>query len=55
MADTLCDANNPALAPVTAGDLEVLKKADDVIGEESVRTSIRVHPVLFISDTLALS
>ena len=38
MADTLCDANNPALAP--ADDLEILKKADDVVGEASVVQSV---------------
>ena len=33
MADTLCDANNPALGP--AVDLEILKKAEDAVGEEA--------------------
>ena len=43
MADTLCDANNPALAP--ADDLDILKKADDVIGEASVCQSVAASHV----------
>ena len=47
MADTLCDANNPALAP--ADDLKILKKAEDVVGEASVCPSDAISTLIFIS------
>ena len=40
MADTLCD--NPAQAP-TGDDLERMKKAEDVIAEVSVFSTVRIR------------